>query len=182
MTTKRLTENLTKIEQDVTGGISLSTNQLGVVPKTRSVDMKTMKECVEALKCRTGKAAGTTKDGTYWLAGDEVLIHSCGGDGIGQSAPDVDYYFALRHYRTGEVRAVVRRYVWHQNSGDKNDYRKVPVMECSNVEQVVVELKKGLDFDGYDDATVYSDGKYDGLKDFLLSIGMLESEPGPDED
>lgn len=154
----------------------------GAMSPERKRSMRTLKECVEGLKCRKGAADGTTKDGAYWLAAKSVETRSCGGDGIGQSAPDVRWWLQIRHYRGGEVRVVMHRKSWHQNHGDKSRFRSVPVADMTTVEQIVVKLKEGVDMgDGYDTETCYSDERYDALAETLKSIGLVEREPGPDE-
>ena len=69
--------------------------------------MKTLKEIIVETKCRKGESDGTTKQGAFWFACDEILIRSFGGDGVGQSSTDLRNYLQLRHYRNGEVKAVV---------------------------------------------------------------------------
>lgn len=144
--------------------------------------MSTLKQLVEAAKCRKGEATGTTKAGAFWLAG-RVKIRSCGGDGIGQSGSDVNYYLSLRHYRGGEVRAVVSCNVWHENDGSRTTYRTVEeLLRCTTVEELEVELKKGVDFDGGGGVeTVYGDYHADDLSEILTGLGMPESAPAPDE-
>ena len=142
--------------------------------------MKTLQECVEALRCRTGKANGTTKDGAYWLAIDDVLLKNAGGDGIGQNAPDLKWFLQIRHYRGGEVRVVVVRQSWHQNQGDSTQYRSIPAGDLLTVEGAVVLLKSGVSF-GCESETCYSDSRYDDLKLALTTIGLAEFEPGPDD-
>lgn len=142
--------------------------------------MKTLKEAVEATKCRKGKADGTTKRGAYWLATDPIIIRRSGGDGIGQSSADVTWTLELRHYRSGEVRPTLHRSAWHQNgswSGGGDDYYgRQSLNDIHTIEDIVVDLKKGTD-----EEACYSDKRYDDLSAALSSIGMDESEKGPDE-
>ena len=161
--------------------------------------MKTLKEMIEATKCRKGKASGTNKRGAWWLAVDGseyagesgLLIKSGGGDGIGQSATTYRVYLQLRHYRHGDVGAVVLWYGWHQNQGDTYSYTTLAhcradtdpaelggskILIAKTIEDVVVALK-AADTDN----ACYSDTCYDELRDGLSGIGMPEAEQGPDE-
>jgi hypothetical protein len=144
--------------------------------------MKTLKELVEAQKCRHGFAAGTTKAGAYWLSG-KVTLRRCGGDGVGQSGSDVEYFLALRHYRSGEVRAVVQCETWHQNDGTNNQYvTQKALLDCLTVEDVIVELKKGAAFSGDGGReTVYSDSHENELSEMLTGLGLPVAAPAPDE-
>jgi hypothetical protein len=143
----------------------------------------TLEVCVVNQKCRKNKAAGTTKDGAFWLACKPIHLRDAGGDGIGQGGADIDYDLHLRHYRDGTIKAVVCRSSWHQNSGSRNSYRTVDILGLRTVEQVIVALKCGLTFDyGYGETeTVYSDHSADTLTAALVALGMDESEPAPDE-
>src|SRR3990167_5117905 len=103
--------------------------------------MKTLKEIVEDCHCRKGKSDGITKRGAYWLAWDPIVCRRSGGTGCGQSSPDVTYYLLLRHFRSGEVRPIIHREAWHQNSaysGAGDTYNSIPeLLECTTIEQVV---------------------------------------------
>lgn len=140
-------------------------------------NMKTLKELIEIRKCRKGESTGTTKQGAFWLACDPILIRSFGGDGIGQSGTDLKNYLQLRHYRSGEVKAVVNFHGWHQNYGTSNSYRTVPILDCTTVEDVIVILK-GI---SEDETAAYSDWGQDKLTAALTDLGMVESAPAPDE-
>lgn len=146
--------------------------------------MKTLKECIEATKCRKGKATGTTKDGAFWFACDEIHLRDAGGDGIGNSGALIDYDLQLRHYRDGTVKAMVCWSSWHQNSGHGNRHCAANILDCTTAEQVIVELKRGLVFDYQfsDKETVYSDGKVETVTAALVALGLAECEPSPDEE
>lgn len=148
--------------------------------------VKAVKELVIGLKCRKGPAAGTTKHGAFWHAlrtptyegsselVDGVLIRSYGGDGVGQNRPDLKAYLELRHYRNGEVGAVVRVHSWHQNSGSSDRWTRVDeVLLCETIEEIIVVLKQM-------DETVYGDST-NKLEPALVALGLPVSAPSPDE-
>jgi hypothetical protein len=140
----------------------------------------TLREAVEHSKCRKGKAVGTTKRGAYWLAGD-IKIRSCGGDGVGQNAPDVKWWLELRYYRSGEVRPTLMRQAWHQNGeyGGSGDiyFGRPALCDCTTIEEVVVNLKTGVEEWG----TCYGDDWYSDVRDALVALGMTEASPSPDD-
>ena len=135
--------------------------------------MKTLKELIEAQRCRKGKSAGTTKQGAFWLVCAPIWIRSFGENGIGNNAPDYRNYLQLRHYRSGEIKAVVNSRAWHQNHGEENSYRSVPpILDCTTIEDVIVVLKDSFD--------AYSDSFETELVASLSGLGMVESAPAPD--
>ena len=137
--------------------------------------MKTLKEIVEDCHCRKGKSDGITKRGAYWLACDPIVCRQSGGTGCGQSSPEVTYYLQIRHYRSGEVRALVHRDAWHQNgiySGAGDIYTSVPeIAAATTVEKVISALMA---------ADAYSSRHYQELESALRFIGLPLSEPSPD--
>jgi hypothetical protein len=137
--------------------------------------------CIANQKCRKGQAAGTTKDGAFWLACKPICLRRAGGDGIGNSGADLTYELHLRHYRDGTIKAVVCRHSWHQNTGSRNEWRTVQILGCKTAEEVIVALKCGLAFSYDDSETVYSDLHEEDLKTALTEIGLDESEASPDE-
>lgn len=139
--------------------------------------MKTLKELIIETKCRRGKSAGTTKRGAYWEASESIMIRNYGGDGIGNNSTDWKNFLELRHYRSGEVQAVVNYHGWHQNRGTTDRYRSVPILDCATVEDVIVVLK-GVNCE---DEAAYSDSFEDRLTAGLAALGMAECEPAPDE-
>ena len=139
--------------------------------------MQTLKELIEAKKCRKGKSVGITSDGAYWLAVEPVMIRSYGGDGIGNSGTDWKHYLQLRHYRSGTVEAVIHARGWHQNRGDLNEYYSAPIGDCETVEYVIARLK----YMKCGESKAYCDGWQPELTAALASIGMAESLPSPDE-
>lgn len=149
--------------------------------------MKNLKTLVEESKCRRGPSDGTTSSGAYWLACDPILIHSCGGDGIGNSSADVNYFLELRHFRAGTVEPVLVRSVYHQNSGKKRYVvRCLDLLKCDTSEKVIISLKLGVCFPDCFPSPVdvvisdlYAE-KY--LLPALSRLGMVDAEPGPDDD
>lgn len=136
---------------------------------------KTLSFCVEAARCRKGKAAGTTKRGAYWLACEPIILRRAGGDGIGQSAPGITWRLELRHFRGGEVRPTLHREGWHQNGSSDDYYGRPELATTRTVEEVIVILKAGAN-----NETCYSDYYVDKLTAALVDLGLPESEPGPD--
>lgn len=143
--------------------------------------MNTIKDLVVAKKIRKGTAHGTTKRGAFWGIpgpGEGIKIRRAGGDGVGHNAPDITYWLNFRHYRNGEVSAVVDVESWHQNSGHHRRYiRADEILACTTVEEVVVALKGIRD----DLSNVYSDSRHDDLSEALTSIGLPVAAPSPDE-
>ena len=142
----------------------------------------TLKDLVIATKCRKGAAAGTTKRGAYWTACDPIKLRNCGGDGVGNNGPDVNFYLHLRHYRSGEVQATIERDTWHQNQGRRSSWESCPkLLECTTVEDAIVVLK-GHQFGGADwTETPYSDYRQDTLTGALTALGLAITAPAPDE-
>ncbi len=141
--------------------------------------MKTLKECVIEQKCRKGPAEGTTRSGAFWMACKPIHIRRYGGNGVGNGAADCSNHLELRHYRNGDVKAVVHGHYWHQNGAGPDDYMSVPaLLDCSTVEQVIVVLK-GEQMPGGN--SVYSDRLESDLKEALVALGLEETEPAPDE-
>lgn len=140
--------------------------------------MKRLEELIVAAKCRKGTSAGTTKQGAFWLACTPTLIRSFGGDGIGQASTDWRNYLQLRHYRNGEVKAVVNYHGWHQNQGTSDSYRTVQILDCTSIEDVIVILKGVI----HNETSAYSDWGKDNLTAALSELGMIESAPAPDEE
>jgi hypothetical protein len=141
--------------------------------------------CVSELKCRKGAASGTTKRGAFWLACEPLVLRKCGGDGIGGSGPDVTYTLELRHYRDGDVQAMIHRCSWHQNNGEYNGFVSCQqLLPLKTVEDVICALKGErftLDNDYDVSDHVWSDYYTDSLTTALTDIGLSESDPAPDE-
>lgn len=156
--------------------------------------MKTLYQAIVDRKCRTGKAKGTTSYGAYWLACDPIEIRQFGGDGIGNSGASVTMYLLLRHYRSGLVQASIHRDAWHQNGshsggGDawetldkvSDGQRADGFLGVTTVEDAIVALKKYRFGEGDYSQAVYSDGCEEELTKALVSLGLPESAPAPDE-
>lgn len=141
--------------------------------------MKTIKELIIAAKCRKGEAYGTTKHGAFWLAVAPINIGGGGGDGIGQSAPNVDHFLQLRHYRDGVVKAMIHRSSWHQNHGHHESYKDAPeLLGCSTIEEVFVALK-GMEVD---DRPVYAAFAKERIEKAMAEFGLPMATPAPDDD
>ena len=101
----------------------------------------TLKELAIARKARKGTAAGITPDGAYWLA-VKVDFNIAGGDGIGQSAPAINDYLVVRHYRSGEIRAYAQRESWHRNRGEyQSRMRRDSLLDCSTIEELIQTIE-----------------------------------------
>lgn len=146
--------------------------------------LKTLKTLVEEAKCRKGAADGTTKRGAYWLACQPIKTRRAGGDGIGNSGADITYLLELRHYRSGEVSAVIHNDSWHQNgshSGGGDSYHQMPaVLDCATVEEVIVALKAGVE-GCYGRETCISSNFEESLSAALAALSMPEYATAPDE-
>lgn len=140
--------------------------------------MNTLKNYVEAQKCRKGSADGTTKKGAYWLAADEVKIRSYGGDGIGSNSSDKGHFLQLRHFRDGSVSAIVHYNSSHQNYGSQSSYHAVAITECETVEDVIVVLKGCTIHETH----AFSENYRDELIAFLTGLGMPIAHSAPDDE
>ena len=148
-----------------------------------------LKALVESKKCRHGQAAGTTKNGAFWLACDPIELRRCGGDGIGNSGADVTFRLSLRHFRSGLVQAMIHRDAWHQNgsySGGGDTWESCPsVLDCATVEEVVVALKAMSSAcrtaNGTWREAVYSDRNEERVTQSLTALGLQLAAPAPDE-
>lgn len=141
--------------------------------------MKTLKQCVIDKKCRKGAANGTTKRGAFWLACEPIKIRSYGGDGIGNNAADCTHFLQLRHYRDGEVLAIIHGNYWHQGVSAPDEFVCCDdILECTTVEAVIVALK-GEQMPGGN--SVFSDYFTGNLTCSLTELGLVENEPAPDE-
>lgn len=146
--------------------------------------MKTLKEIVIEQKCRKGAAAGTTKNGAYWVAG-ECVTRRCGGDGIGNNAPDVTWTLELRHYRDGAVRATMHRDAHHQNGrwGGAGDwyYGIDAILSAETIEDVIVEMRAGVHDRDTGETLPVLGRDLSELRDMLAAWGMPNAAPSPDE-
>lgn len=142
----------------------------------------TLRQAIEQARCRQGKAAGTTKDGAYWLACKPTKIRDYGGDGIGQNRADTQNYLELRHYRDGSVRARVNVSASHQNGnrGGAGEWylNADAVLDCASAEAVIVALKSIRD---EDHGAMYGDAFEDDLVAAIAALGLPAAEVAPDE-
>lgn len=136
---------------------------------------------IVATKCRRGPSAAITKRGAYWLACEPVKIRRAGGDGIGQSGADVTFSLELRHYRSGETRAMVKRDAWHQNGsysgGGTTWIDASEILGAPTIEDVIV----GLLATGGDAGPVYSHRQSAELTEALAKLGLPQTVAAPDE-
>lgn len=139
--------------------------------------MQTLNELIEAKKCRKGASSGITSDGAYWHAVEPVKIRSYGGNGIGNNATDWTHYLEFRHYRTGAIECVVECRGWHQNRKEISENHHADLGSAETVEHVIVRLKAMK----CGESVAYSDRFQSELTAALVSIGMAESLPSPDE-
>jgi len=143
--------------------------------------MKSLKDLIIEQKARKGPASGTDKRGAYWIV-KAITTRSAGGDGIGQSAPSLNYDLQLRHYRSGDVRAMIERDAWHQNGsygGGGTSWHGVGgILECTTAEEVIVEL---LNAGSEETGRLFSESHRGELVSGLAGIGLLEALPAPDE-
>jgi hypothetical protein len=151
-------------------------------------DIMTLEQAIEGQHCRTGKIDGTTKNGRFWLASVPITISDAGN---GWDTRQEKYTLHLRHFECGTVEATVR----HNTDDNRNnlrgkwDYEMPSLLACRTVEDVVVELKKGLKMEVLDEyhqekiltEECYQDRFYEELMDTLLGLGMAGTRPGPDE-
>ena len=145
--------------------------------------MSTLKNLIDEKKCRKGPPAGTTKKGAYWLACEPILIRNYGGDGVGNNAVDCSHRLELRHYRSGDVTAMIHVHRWHQNgAGIGDSYHSVDLLGCTTIEQIVVRLK-GMTLNvGYGDGErSCSDHCEKNLVEGLVALGLPDADPSPDE-
>lgn len=142
---------------------------------------KTLADCIRALRCRKGPADGTTKDGAFWLAHEEeIVLRRAGGDGIGQSAPDITYYLVLRHYRDGAVRAKVMEKAYHQNGTHIDWYEISALPECTTIEEAEVVLRRPVPTE-HAEICAYSGNHRADIAAALTALGLPEADPSPDE-
>ena len=144
--------------------------------------MKTLKDLIIEAKCRKGEAHGTTKRGAYWNCGTPAKIRSYGGDGIGNSGSSVTHCLELRHFRNGEVAAIVHVDAWHQNgsyAGAGDWWHDVSgILGSTTIEEVIVALKG----ERFDDTPAYSEWGKGNLVEALSKLGLPEAASAPDEE
>lgn len=143
---------------------------------------------IKAQRSRNGRINGTTKNGRFWFASKPVITKSTGN---GWDSPEITYELQLRYYENDMTEAVVQfQYKDRRNEQYvKSDYSMTSVLDCCTVEDVIVELKKGVKRTEYDDngqltnltEKCYEDYSYSKLLRVLGELGVLESRPGPDE-
>jgi len=149
-----------------------------------------MENSIKEQNCRKGEIDGTSKDGRFWLACDPILIKDSGN---GWDEAEVTFELQLRHFENEKVEAVVRL----ESRCNRNDlswnfeYSVPALLKCTSIEDVVVELKKGIKtMEGYDEnrrepteliRECFAQYYYKNLASSLTKLGVSESRPGPDD-
>lgn len=141
--------------------------------------MKTLKELIEAARCRKGAAAGIDERGEWWQAGPTIKTGRSGGDGIGNSAATVRCDLQMRHYRSGTVVVGVLVERWHQNVGTRSEWVSMAGLEECQTGAEVIEFMLNWDEEGL---SVLSEWCRDYVVDGLADFGLLASAPSPDEE
>lgn len=138
-----------------------------------------LKDAVTAARIRKGPAADITTLGEFWLMPAPPLIGSHGADGVGTNAADRRSYLHLRHYRSGQVEAVVCIESWHQNYGESHEVVGVSaILEAETTADVIRGLKTA---EAEAEYQFFSACHTDRLTDWLGSLGIPAATPGPDE-
>lgn len=150
----------------------------------------TLNNLIEKQKCRKGEITGTTKDGRFWMACDPVIIKDSGN---GWDAPEITFSLHLRHFENGKIEAVVRlkSRCNRNNLSWDHDYSIPALLKCSSIEDVAVELKKGIKtMEGYDKdrghpteliKECFMEYFYKNLASSLTKLGVSKSRPSPDD-
>ena len=140
-------------------------------------------QLIQAKRCRTGGAAGTTKHGAFWLVCPAIRIRNFGGNGLGHNSADGTFFLHLRHYRNGDVVLLLQRHTWHQNYGSEDTFFQCPALaDCASVEEVIVGLKAGCPRrPGCDCECCYSDSREPDVTAALTALGLPVSAPAPDD-
>lgn len=139
--------------------------------------MKTLETLVKDARIRKGVAAAITSKGAYWTMADlSSLIGASGGDGVGNSAPDLRLHLELRHYRDGFVEAGVIETSWHQNHGTHVTFHPIPtLLSCRDAESVVALLVAFAEERGFEVVTKH-------LAKDVEALGWTWAPPSPDEE
>jgi hypothetical protein len=144
--------------------------------------MKTLKDLIISARFRKGTAHGTTKRGAYWTQNEDnyfCCTRRAGGEGIGQSGPDIKYGLDFRHFRSGEVHAVIVCEAYHQNTGKSEiTVNSDGLLGATTAEDVIIALK-GIDMDGN---PVLSKSREEELTQELVRFGLPACAPAPDEE
>jgi hypothetical protein len=138
--------------------------------------MRTLKEIIINTRCRKGAADSIDIDGAYWMPFSPILLRRTGGDGVGSNARDIEYLIEFRHYRSGEVRAVLHEHSWHQNTGSSSVYHTIDICDLNTGEDVIIVLLAA----GHE--CIGNDGRYSRLLiEKLAHVGLKPCDPSPDE-
>jgi hypothetical protein len=139
-----------------------------------------LQDAVKAARVRKGPAAGIDDTGEFWLLPDPPLIGIHGGDGVGNNASHRKSFLHLRHYRSGQVEAVVRIASWHQNAGESSNHVNVSGILSS---MTVAEVISGLLAREVETCWEFFDPNgADDLAQWLGGLGIPAAAPSPDEE
>lgn len=135
-----------------------------------------IKTLTEFNKTRKGKASGTTKNGSYWIALDIEIIRERARDYNRDILMLIE--MQIRHFRSGDVIAVVTytydNYNLHQSAFEEFESDSIP--KCETIEDVIIELKNL----GIPEFENVPEGSYTHLKAALKEYGLSEYASGPD--
>jgi len=137
--------------------------------------MKTLKEMIIERKLRKGPAHDTTKRGAYWTQDESHYFAT-----LRRSGGDVSHLLDFRHYRSGDVTAIIVADAYHQNGsssgGGKSYVDANRILDCTTIEDVMVVLKALSSDEG---AVV---GFACDIEEKLAAWGMPEALPAPDDE
>ena len=139
---------------------------------------RTLGEILAARKARKGRAAGIDSLGAWWHATEPgvVTTRAWGGDGVGQSEPDMHATIGARHYRDGHIAVGVRVTRWHQDTGERVTWRPIAALWDSKTAEDVIHAIVSSDGGEY-----YRPRWRDEVVAWCVSLGMPEAAPAPDE-
>jgi len=157
-------------------------NSKAIPDKGASSLTQTIGTIIAKQKIRKGPSDGTTADGAFWLLGDPILIRDYGGDGLAYHKPQLQNFLQLRHFRNGKTEAVVHTVAewagYNSDCGPKHYYEAVPTLiDCKTIEEAIVILKGTFVYNGM----AISQCGEDELEVYLMSFGLPEAEPAPDD-
>lgn len=143
-----------------------------------------LETAVKSTACRKLGVSGTSRQGRYWLACPKITIKDRGN---GWDAPEEVFVLRLQHLENGKVEAVVQRQYSDQRNQIKNktDFLIHGLLKSETIEDVIVELKKGVSPGEINGEVIiidcFDDYYAEDLSKSLSSLGMEQSRPGPDE-
>jgi hypothetical protein len=139
-----------------------------------------LQDAVKAARVRKGPAAGIDDTGEFWVIPEPPLIDIHGSDGVGNNASHRKAFLHLRHYRSGQVEAVVRIVSWHQNAGESSKYVNVSGILSG---MTAAEVISGLLAREVETCWEFFDpSRTDDLTKWLGGLGIPAAAPSPDEE